>query len=185
MKLRENCNNLCKEVGIVRSKPARWTIFARRERHREGFEKCEGLSEEQGCTLAQDAQNKKGRGEFRTREESEPKSREGGARTKEFGNLGGVGTRSCRVRTREVVAAACTSGSAALTGSWETGGRRSPGPPTRSRYLICFDYLVSSPPRTWSSPWSGALRQPGQKNKVGSETVSLTLTLTQKYTNLC
>ena len=111
-------------------------------------------------------------GEFRTREESEPKSREGGARTKEFGNLGGVGTRSCRVRTREVgfrtrevVAAACTSGSAALTGSWETGGGRSPGPPTRSRYLIFQDYLVSSPPQTWSSPWSGALRQPGPKKR--------------------
>ena len=123
---------------------------------------------------------------------------EGGARTREFGNLGGVGTRSCRsqnkgrvrtrevgFRTREVVAAACTSGSAALTGSWETGGRRSPGPPTRSRYLIFQDYLVSSPPQTWSSPWSGALRQPGQKNKVGSETLSLTLTLTQKCTNCC
>jgi len=105
---------------------------------------------------AQDVQNKKGRGEFRTREESEPKSREGGARTREFGNWGGVGTRSCRsqnkgrvrtrevgFRTREVVAAACTSGSAALPGSWETGGGRSPGPP----------------PQTWSSPWSGALRQ--------------------------
>ena len=56
---------------------------------------------------AQDAQKKKGKGEFRTREESEPKSREGGARTREFGNLGGVGTRSCRsqnkgrFRTRE------------------------------------------------------------------------------------
>ena len=134
---------------------------------------------------------KKGRADFRTREESEPKSREGGARTREFGNLGGVGTRSCRsqnkgrFRTREVVAAACTSGSAALTGSWETGGGRSPGPPTTSRYLMFFDYLVSSPPQTWSSPWSGALRQPGPKNKVGSETLSLTLTLTQKYTNGC
>ena len=97
---------------------------------------------------AQNAQNTKGRGEFRTREESEPKSREGGARRRELGNLGGVGTRSCRsqnkgrvrtrkvgFRTREVVAAACTSGSAALTGSWETGGGRSPGPPTTSRYL--------------------------------------------------
>ena len=142
--MRESCNNLCKELGFGRSKPARWTIFARRERHREGFEKCEVLSEEQGCT-AQDAQKEKGKGEFRTREESEPKSREGGARTREFGNLGGVGTRSCRsqnkgrVRTREVVAAACTSGSAALTGSWETGGRRSPGPPTRSRYLMFQD----------------------------------------------
>ena len=39
-------------------------------------------------------------GEFRTREESEPKSREGGARTKEFGNLGGVGTRSCRSQNK-------------------------------------------------------------------------------------
>ena len=97
---------------------------------------------------AQNAQNTKGRGEFRTREESEPKSREGGARRRELGNLGGVGTRSCRsqnkgrvrtrkvgFRTREVVAAACTSGSAALTGSWGTGGGRSPGPPTTSRYL--------------------------------------------------
>ena len=161
----------------------RWTIFARRESHREGFEICEGFLRR--TRMHRTLKTKRVGGEFRTREESEPKSREGGARTKEFGNLGGVGTRSCRVRTREVVAAACTSGSAAWTGSWETGGRRSPGPPTRSRYLICFDYLVSSPPRTWSSPWSGALRQPGQKNKVGSETVSLTLTLTQKCTNCC
>ena len=97
----------------------------------------------------------------------------------------GVRTREVGFRTREVVAAACTSGSAALTGSWGTGGGRSPGPPTTSRYSIFFDYLVSSPPQTWSSPWSGALRQPGPKNKVGSETLSLTLTLTQKYTNGC
>ena len=45
---------------------------------------------------AQNAQNTKGRGEFRTREESEPKSRGEGARTREFGNLGRVGTKSCR-----------------------------------------------------------------------------------------
>ena len=49
---------------------------------------------------AQDAQNKKGRGEFRTREESEPKSREGGARRRELGNLGGVRTRCCRSQNK-------------------------------------------------------------------------------------
>jgi len=87
LKLRENCNNLCKEVGIVRSKPARWTICARRETHGEGFEILRVFQKSKG---AQDAQNKKGKGEFRTREESEPKSREGGAR-KGVWELGGGG----------------------------------------------------------------------------------------------
>ena len=98
--MRENCNNLCKEVGIVRSKPARWTIFARRERHREGFENVRVSQKNKGAHLHRTLKTKRVGGEFRTREESEPKSREGGARTREFGNLGGVGTRSCRSQNK-------------------------------------------------------------------------------------
>ena len=86
LKLRENCNNLCKEVGIGRSKQGRWTIFARRESHREGFEICEGFLRR--TRMHRTLKTKKGRADFRTREESEPKSRERRARTREFGNLG-------------------------------------------------------------------------------------------------
>ena len=176
--MRENCNNLCKEVGIVRSKPARWTIFARRERHREGFENVRVSQKNKGAHLHRTLKTKRVGGNS---EQGRNLSQRAGREEPEQGSLGtwegseqgvvGVRTREeseqreVGFRTREVVAAACTSGSAALTGSWETGGGRSPGPPTRSRYLIFQDYLVSSPPQTWSSPWSGALRQPGPKKR--------------------
>ena len=100
LKLRENCNNptCARRLALEGANKEGGPFLHGKKGTGKGLKYVNVSQKNKG---AQDVQNKKGRGEFRTREESEPKSREGGARTREFGNWGGSEQGVVGVKTKE------------------------------------------------------------------------------------